>query len=186
MSDTVFGAPIRLGVTGLARSGKTVFITSLIANLLSGAKLPQFVASAQDRIELAYLNPQPNDTITRFDYETHLAQLYAHPPTWPNNTKGISTLRLTLKLRPTGLLSGLRGAVEEHIYIVDYPGEWLLDLGLMDKSYEEWSKDVLHRMANRSFGADYVNALPAKLPPSRRWCQSHGLICWRPLAQTCE
>ena len=163
-----------------------VFTTSLIANLLSGAKLPQFVASAQDRIELAYLNPQPNDTIARFDYETHLAQLYAHPPTWPDNTKGISTLRLTLKLRPTGLLSGLRGAVEEHIDIVDYPGEWLLDLGLMDKSYEEWSKDVLHRMANRSFGADYVNALPAKLPPSRRWCQSHGLICWRPLAQTSE
>jgi predicted YcjX-like family ATPase len=106
MSDTVFGAPIRLGVTGLARSGKTVFITTLIANLL--------------------------------------------------------------------------------IDILDYPGEWLLDLGLMDKSYEEWSKDVLHRMANRSFGADYVNALPAKLPPSRRWCQSHGLICWWPLAQTSE
>ena len=137
MSDTVFGAPIRLGVTGLARSGKTVFITSLIANLLSGAKLPQFAASAQDRIELAYLNPQPNDTIARFDYETHLAQLCAHPPTWPDNTKGISTLRLTLKLRPTGLLSGLRGSVEQHIDIVDYPGEWLLDLGLMDKSYEE-------------------------------------------------
>ena len=52
MSDTIFGAPIRLGVTGLARSGKTVFITSLVANLLSGAKLPQFVASAQDRIGL--------------------------------------------------------------------------------------------------------------------------------------
>jgi len=74
VSDTVFGAPIRLGVTGLARSGKTVFITSLIANLLSGAKLPQFTVSAQDRIELAYLNPQPNDTIARFDYETHLEQ----------------------------------------------------------------------------------------------------------------
>jgi predicted YcjX-like family ATPase len=86
-------------------------------------------------------------------------------PTWPDNTKGISTLRLTLKLRPTELLSGLRGAVEEHINIVDYPGEWLLDLGLMDKSYEEWSKDVLHRMANRSFGADYVNAL-TDLDPS--------------------
>ena len=29
----------------------------------------------------------------------------------------------------------------------------------MDKTYEEWSTDVLHRVANRSFGADYVNAL---------------------------
>lgn len=121
MSDTVFGAPIRLGVTGLARSGKTVFITSLVANLLSGAKLPQFAASAQDRIELAYLNPQPNDTIARFDYETHLAKLCGDPPNWPDNTKGISTLRITLKLRPMGMLAGLRGAREQHIDIVDYP-----------------------------------------------------------------
>ena len=74
-------------------------------------------------------------------------------------------MRLTLKLRPTGLLSGLRGPVEQHIDIVDYPGEWLLDLGLMDKSYEEWSTDVFHRMANRSFGANYVNAL-TDLDPS--------------------
>lgn len=165
VSDTVFGAPIRLGVTGLARSGKTVFITSLIANLLSGAKLPQFTVSAQDRIELAYLNPQPNDTIARFDYETHLAKLCAHPPSWPENTKGISTLRLTLKLRPTGLLSGFRGAIEQHIDIVDYPGEWLLDLGLMDKSYEDWSNAALQRMTNRPFGADYRTAL-SDLNPS--------------------
>ena len=61
MSDTVFGAPIRLGVTGLARSGKTVFIASLIANLLSGAKLPLFAASAQDRIELAYAGSLPEN-----------------------------------------------------------------------------------------------------------------------------
>ena len=69
------------------------------------------------------------------------------------------------KLRPTGLLSGLRGSVEQHIDIVDYPGEWLLDLGLMYKTYEEWSTDVLHRMASRAFGADYVNTL-TDLDPS--------------------
>ena len=165
MSDTVFGAPIRLGVTGLARSGKTVFITSLIANLLSGAELPQFSASEQDRIELVYLNPQPNDTNSRFDYETHLAQLCAHPPSWPENTNGISTLRLTQKLRPTGLLSGLRGSVEQHIDIVDYPGEWLLDLGLMDKSYEEWSAETLKRMQSRPLATAYLTAL-TELKPS--------------------
>ena len=33
VSESVLGSPVRLGVTGLARSGKTVFITSLIANL---------------------------------------------------------------------------------------------------------------------------------------------------------
>ena len=31
---------LRLGVTGLSRSGKTVFITSLVHNLLNGGRLP--------------------------------------------------------------------------------------------------------------------------------------------------
>lgn len=177
MSDTVFGAPIRLGVTGLARSGKTVFITSLVANLLSGAKLPQFAASAQDRIELAYLNPQPNDTIARFDYETHLAKLCGDPPDWPDNTKGISTLRITLKLRPMGMLAGLRGAREQHIDIVDYPGEWLLDLGLMAKSYEEWSQETLSRMQDREIAEDYLTMLQS-LDPSDRFNEAHAKSIW--------
>ena len=27
--------------------------------------------------------------------------------------------------------------------IVDYPGEWLLDLPLLDKSYEQWSAETI-------------------------------------------
>ncbi|NBQ27131.1 MAG: YcjX family protein, partial [Rhodobacteraceae bacterium] len=65
VTDTVFGAPIRLGVTGLARSGKTVFITSLVANLLAGGRMPQLAAFAKGRVELAYLHPQPDDTMAR-------------------------------------------------------------------------------------------------------------------------
>ena len=33
---------VRLGVTGLARSGKTVFITALVHNLIHGGRLPMF------------------------------------------------------------------------------------------------------------------------------------------------
>ena len=43
LGDTLSGAfmepVIRLGVTGLARSGKTVFITSLVANLIDRARM---------------------------------------------------------------------------------------------------------------------------------------------------
>ena len=61
-SDTV----IRLGVTGLSRSGKTVFITSLVANLLDRGRMPQLLAAANGSILTAYLQPQPDDTIPRF------------------------------------------------------------------------------------------------------------------------
>jgi len=159
IGDTVFGAPIRLGVTGLARSGKTVFMTSLIANLLHSGRFQHVKAFGQNRVELVYLQPQPDDTIPRFAYETHLAALQSTPPRWPDNTKGISQIRLSLRIKPQGFLSGLRGAYVQHIDLVDYPGEWLLDLTLLDKSFDQWSRDMLDRMARHDFGTDYLSRL---------------------------
>jgi predicted YcjX-like family ATPase len=42
---------LRLGVTGLARAGKTVFITALVHALLNGTRLPVFEAMAGGRIK---------------------------------------------------------------------------------------------------------------------------------------
>ncbi|THH37197.1 YcjX family protein [Aliishimia ponticola] len=140
---------IRLGVTGLARAGKTVFITSLVANLMDRGRMPGLVAAQEGRIESAFLQPQPNDTLPRFDYETHLSALTAAAPHWPDSTRAVSELRLSLRVRPTGLLAGLQGPRTIHLDIVDYPGEWLLDLALLDKDYDTWSAEVLERIAPR-------------------------------------
>jgi predicted YcjX-like family ATPase len=43
-----------------------------------------------------------------------------------------------------------------HVDIVDYPGEWLLDLALLDKSYLQWSEEVLARLPQRAVGAGYL------------------------------
>ena len=80
VSETFFEPVIRLGVTGLARSGKTVFITSLVANLLDRGRMPHLLAAAEGRIEAAFLQPQPDDTVPRFDYEGHLGALTAKSP----------------------------------------------------------------------------------------------------------
>src|SRR5438128_1189377 len=63
---------IRLGVTGLSRAGKTVFITALIHGLIRGGRFPVFEAMATGRIARARLSPQPDDDVPRFDYENHL------------------------------------------------------------------------------------------------------------------
>jgi len=159
VSETFFEPVIRLGVTGLARSGKTVFITSLVANLLDRGRMPGLLAASEGRIEAAFLQPQPDDTVPRFDYENHLAALTGPAPHWPESTRAISELRLSLKVRPNGLLSGLQGPRTIHLDIVDYPGEWLLDLGLMERSYEDWSNDTLTRIKNRSAAVDFLAAL---------------------------
>ena len=161
VSETFFEPVIRLGVTGLARSGKTVFITSLIANLMDRGRMPGLVAASEGRIEAAFLQPQPDDTIPRFEYEAHLGALTAPQPSWPDSTRAVSELRLSLRVRPKGLLSGLQGPRTIHLDIVDYPGEWLLDLGLLDQTYDEWCAQTLARIAPRAQAEAYLALVAA-------------------------
>lgn len=166
ISEALFEPVIRLGVTGLARSGKTVFITSLVANLLDRGRMPGLVAAQEGRIEAAFLQPQPDDTVPRFDYESHLGALTGPAPHWPDSTRAVSELRLSLRVRPTGLLAGLQGPRTVHLDIVDYPGEWLLDLGLLERSYDRWSDDTLARIEKRACAQGYVERAGAVDPES--------------------
>jgi len=164
VSEALFEPVIRLGVTGLARAGKTVFITSLVANLLDRGRMTGLVAAAEGRIGAAFLQPQPDDTVPRFDYETHLGALTGPEPRWPESTRAVSELRLSLRVRPAGLLAGLAGPRTVHLDIVDYPGEWLLDLGLLEKDYATWSAETLDRLADLSEGQAFRDAARATDP----------------------
>lgn len=159
LSEAMFDPVIRLGVTGLARAGKTVFITSLVANLLDRGRMAGLEAERAGRIDAAFLRSQPDDTVPRFAYEPHLAALTGPHPQWPESTRAISELRLSFRLRPRGLLGAVQGARRLHLDIVDYPGEWLLDLALLDLSYADWSAQVLARMADRPQAQDYLARL---------------------------
>ncbi len=156
VNETLFEPVIRIGVTGLARSGKTVFITSLVANLMNRGRMPHLAAAAEGRIEAAFLQPQPDDTVPRFDFEAHLSDLTGPKPRWPDSTRAVSELRLSLRVRRAGLLAGLQGPRTIHLDIIDYPGEWLLDLALLDKDYATWSQETLARAAERPQAQAYL------------------------------
>jgi predicted YcjX-like family ATPase len=160
----MFDNTLRLGVTGLSQAGKTVFITSLVTNLLDRGRMTGLHAVSAGRIEAAYLQPQPDDTLPRFDYERHLAALTGPNPHWPDSTRTVSQLRLSFRVRLGGVLGGLRGARVQHLDIIDYPGEWLLDLTLLDKSFAEWSAEALGAMARRDYAADYLAELAQSDP----------------------
>jgi uncharacterized protein len=134
---------LRLGVTGLSRSGKTVFITALVNALLKGARLPMFEAYARGRITRCYLEPQPDDDLPRFAYEENLGILTAKERHWPEGTRRISQLRLTIEYEPQGLIARNLHGGKLHLDIIDYPGEWLLDLPLMRRTYQQWSHATL-------------------------------------------
>lgn len=167
VNEALFEPVIRVGVTGLARSGKTVFITSLVANLMNRGRMPHLVAASEGRIEAAFLQPQPDDTVPRFDFETHLKDLTSDTPRWPDSTRSVSELRLSLRVRGAGLLAGLQGPRTVHIDIIDYPGEWLLDLALLDKSYDTWSAETLARARSRPEAEAYLAELQQTDPVAR-------------------
>ncbi|MEE9427316.1 MAG: YcjX family protein [Paracoccaceae bacterium] len=156
VSEALFEPVIRLGVTGLSRAGKTVFITSLVANLIDRGRMPQLLGASSGAIRAAYLRPQPDDTVPRFDYEAHLEALLSDKPVWPESTRAISELRLSLRVQPGGILGAVSGPRTVHIDIVDYPGEWLLDLALMDKSYGQWSDETFKRLQGRDMAAEFL------------------------------
>jgi predicted YcjX-like family ATPase len=134
---------LRLGVTGLSRSGKTIFITALIRNLVSGGRLPFFMPEAEGRIERAYLEPQPDDEVPRFDYEGHLEMLSRNPPDWPESTRRLSQLRVTIEFKSGSALRRAFGISRLNLDVVDYPGEWLIDLPLLEMTYEQWCAEAL-------------------------------------------
>lgn len=149
---------LRLGVTGLARSGKTVFITALIRNLTQGGRLPFFAPYAEGRLISADLEPQPDDAVPRFDYEAHVAALAADPPNWPESTRRVSEVRVSIAFAPEHRLRRALGLRRLNLDIVDYPGEWLLDLGMLGESYASWSRDALERAR-----------MPSRAAPAEPW-----------------
>src|SRR4030081_2376421 len=152
--DHFFNPTVRLGVTGLSRAGKTVFITALIPGLTRGGRFPIFEPFATGRIARARLAPQPDDAVPRFDYENHVRTLIEQRR-WPNSTVDISELRLVIDYqRQNGADRTLT------LDIVDYPGEWLLDLPLLHKSYEKWPRERLE-----------VRGEPVRAPLAAQWHQ---------------
>jgi predicted YcjX-like family ATPase len=133
---------VRLGVTGLARSGKTVFATALVHHLTRGSALPALRASAEGRLRRVNLAPQPDDDVPRFPIEDHLAALLEER-CWPESTNRISELRLLIDYeRKAGWRTGPSTLALD---IVDYPGEWLLDLALLDTDFSIWSAKTIER-----------------------------------------
>lgn len=170
VSEVLFDPVVRLGVTGLSRAGKTVFITSLVSNLLHRGRMPQLRAVAEGRVLSAYLQPHPDHRMPRFAYEDHLAALLGPTPTWPASTRSISTVRVSMKVRQSGLLRSMSGPRTVHIDIVDYPGEWLLDLPLMSQTWTEWCRTTIEkarspaRAAHAAQWLETLNTLDAAAP----------------------
>ena len=113
------GSPsLRLGVTGLSRAGKTVFITALVHNLIHGGRLPMFGPWRGRRLIGAELTPQIHADVPTFDYRGHVRKL-TDARIWPDSTRQISELRLTIAYESATFLGRSLGRVKLDLDIVD-------------------------------------------------------------------
>lgn len=160
-------------MTGLARAGKTAFLTSVAANLLAlGAGHPVLPGLARRlkgrRVQVA-LAPSGASGLPRFDHPRHLAALTRDPPAWPERTSAASMLALDMTFARERLGISLPSQ-RLRLELLDYPGEWLLDLPLLRIGFADWSAAVLRRLetpAAAPHAAEFMAfnaALPASAP----------------------
>jgi predicted YcjX-like family ATPase len=144
LADLALDRTLRLAVTGLRGGGKTVFITLAAHHLLQARELPFLAAVQEHRLLGARLLPHLPGDLPRFPFEAARAALTGAEPHWPPATERLSAVRLQLRFAVKG---ALRRRLGEHrllnLQIIDYPGEWLLDLPLLEQGYEAWSATVL-------------------------------------------
>jgi len=163
--DDLLATRVNLGVTGLRRAGKTVFITSLVHNLLRAdavaprSPLRNFDLFDEGRLVAALLRNDIHATVPQFPYSRAVDALTGQQPQWPMPTDGISRIRLDINYRRG---SGIIGTVARwlgmteatlQLDIVDYPGEWLVDLPMLDQSFEAWSAAMVRQAQAGSRGA---------------------------------
>ncbi len=161
---------MRIGVTGLARAGKTAFITSLAANLLAAGAglptLPALSAKLAGRRLGVRVAPAGAASVPRFDEAAHLRAMAADPAEWPARTGAVSLLALELTVSRAGFAAALPPRTLR-LELLDYPGEWLLDLPLLTMEFGTWSETVLRRLEARETARPFLQfaaGLPAGAP----------------------
>jgi hypothetical protein len=113
----------------------------------------------EKRFIAAKLVGQDDLSVASFDYSSAMEQLMQAD--WPKSTNRLNTLRINLKYKPNrGLRSHLSDTSTLAIDIFDYPGEWLLDLPMLEQSFIDWNNaqfEQLNQSPRIEFSEAFIN-----------------------------
>ncbi|PCJ18741.1 MAG: hypothetical protein COB02_09925 [Candidatus Cloacimonadota bacterium] len=139
---------IHFGITGLRQSGKTVFISAILNQLLHEKKISNFFPKGNREFS-AISAPLPPH-LPEFPLYQNIEAIKGKEnlkvlPKFPESTDCISYYDIDLKFVSNSFFQnfGLNRKTNLKLRFVDYPGEWLLDLNLRNTSHFDWSIDLL-------------------------------------------
>ena len=147
----IFSSKHNIAVVGLYRSGKTVFITSLINHLMHHRPDELKLGNGKSRItfdeELRLQNG-----FARFPYEEFRCE---NKGSWPSKTKATFQYRCSFFRSDWGWSKG-------QLSIIDIPGERLSDVAIAKLSYAQWSDTLLQKIFQDSHYRDAARTYQAK------------------------
>lgn len=126
----------RIAITGLANTGKTVFLTTLL-NHLNHHEPSEFriFDETKEVTVKQFTEEEPTDAIEKFDYSIFAqAMRTGH---WPRKTVDVSAYRCRFNTD--------NHWVSHQIEFLDWPGERVADVVMYKRDYAEWSDYVLKR-----------------------------------------
>ncbi len=124
----------KIGITGSARAGKTVFLLSLINQLEYGG-----LNLGDDKTRL-YRRLPPHDKRDEFDYDL-LRKHLAVNEEWPAKTKDSSFWRCSFECS-SAIVN------KDEIEFFDFPGERVADVTMVNQSFGEWSDMMIRSLTN--------------------------------------
>ncbi|MFO0866549.1 MAG: YcjX family protein, partial [Gemmataceae bacterium] len=137
---------IHIGLTGLSRAGKTVFLTCAAHAFLdgNGDALREFKFHGWKYSAKIVSSPEGT---ARFPYLDYLEGFRKEPPEWPPRTSDdVRELRIRILFVSD---DRRRRDREIELVFVDYPGERLLDVALLETDFDDWSDAVWKVLTSR-------------------------------------
>ena len=155
-------------------------MTSLLSNLVALGRgyntLPKFQKmlsnNGESRLKQIRIVPAGTATTAYFDYSAKLADLAAESPVWPPRTDDLAQIALDIEIERVGSVWSRLGPRRVRLEFLDYPGEWLLDLPLLSRSYNQWSDETLSALRGLPQGnacvlfLDFLNTIESQDIPS--------------------
>ncbi len=166
---------LRVGVTGIGNSGKSVFLTSLVSHLEDHDPGRLRLGRDGEALVARFRRLPPGPGEAPFDAESFRRTLVDHGR-WPVKTRAETHLRCGFERTDWRFTR-----VELHLY--DFPGERMADAGMLGSDFATWSDAVLgplqYDLRTAELAKPYLAALEGADPDEATLLEAYRLTLAR-------